>query len=285
MGRSGKRLRATQRLQMSNSSRQNSRQPPWEAGVEADVTSFGTWLRQQRELREVSLREVADVTKISIRYLEALEQDRFDVLPAPVFAKGFLRQYASYVGLKPDDVVNSYLNALQEQEPNEEEPQRTESRKTSWEWASGLLLALLVVALLALVAFLAFYAERRRSGVDEQPPPIAAPPVEVVPELPGVVNTAGVEQQIPLLVTMDFTDDCWVEAVVDDGRRLSELHVQGESLRIEADRVVRLTLGDPSAVRVEVNGEPYDMPEAEEEVVSRLEISVDDFQPAGQDEE
>ncbi len=134
--------------------RQNSRQPPWEAGAEGDVATFGTWLRQQRELREVSLREVADVTKISIRYLEALEQDRFDVLPAPVFAKGFLRQYATYVGLKPDDVVNSYLNALQEQEPQEEEPLRSVDRRTSWEWASGLLLALLVVALLALVAFL-----------------------------------------------------------------------------------------------------------------------------------
>ena len=184
--------------------RQNSRQPPWEAGAGADVATFGTWLRQQRELREVSLREVADVTKISIRYLEALEQDRFDVLPAPVFAKGFLRQYATYVGLKPDDVVNSYLNALQEQEPQEEEPLRSVGRRTSWEWASGLLLALLVVALLALVAFLAFYAERRRSGADETPPPIAAPPVEVAPRPLAAAATADAHRDIPLLVTMDW---------------------------------------------------------------------------------
>jgi cytoskeletal protein RodZ len=270
---------------MTSPNRQNSRQPPWEAGAEADVATFGTWLRQQRELREVSLREVADVTKISIRYLEALEQDRFDVLPAPVFAKGFLRQYATYVGLKPDDVVNSYLNALQEQEPAEEEPQRSDGRQTSWEWASGLLLALLVVALLALVAFLAFYAERRRSGTDETPPPIAAPPVEVAPQPSAAAATADAPRDIPLLVTMDFTEDCWVEAVVDGGRRLSELHVQGESLRIEAEQVVRLTLDRPDAVRIEVNGEDFDMPEASGEVVSQVEIAVDGYLPPGQDEE
>lgn len=265
--------------------RQNTRQPPWEPGAEADVGSFGTWLRQQRELREVSLREVADVTKISIRYLEALEQDRFDVLPAPVFAKGFLRQYATYVGLKPDDVVNSYLNALQEQEPQDEEPLQSEGRQTSWEWASGLLLALLVVALLALVAFLAFYAERRRSGSDETPPPIAAPPVESTPRPTGAVATPDAQRDVPLLVTMEFTGDCWVEAVVDDGRRLSELHVQGESLRIEAEQVVRLTLDPPDAVRIEVNGEDFEMPEPSDEVVSQVEIAVDAYESPQQDEE
>lgn len=271
--------------EMTSPSRQNARQPPWQSGNEGDAGTFGTWLRQQRELREVSLREVADVTKISLRYLEALEQDRFDVLPAPVFAKGFLRQYATYVGLNPDDVVNSYLNALQEQEPQEEEPERREGRRTRWEWASGLMLALLVFALLALVAFLAFYAERRRNVVDESPPPIAAPPVELAPQPEAVAESTDVEPEIPLLLTMDFTDNCWVEAVVDEGRRLSELHVQGESLRIEAERIVRLTLDRPSAVRLEVNGEPFSMPEASGDIVSQVEITADDFQPAQQDGE
>ena len=44
----------------------------------------------QREMREISLRDIADRTKISRRYLEAMEADRFDLLPAPLFAKGFL---------------------------------------------------------------------------------------------------------------------------------------------------------------------------------------------------
>ncbi|HET9228574.1 MAG TPA: helix-turn-helix transcriptional regulator, partial [Thermoanaerobaculia bacterium] len=86
------------------------RQPPWDKPPEPEGSvSFGDWLRRQREMREISLRDIADRTKISLRYLEAMEDNRFDLLPAPIFAKGFLREYARYVGLSPDEVVNHYL--------------------------------------------------------------------------------------------------------------------------------------------------------------------------------
>jgi cytoskeleton protein RodZ len=92
------------------------RPPPWDKSAELDAgTSFGTWLRRQREARQISLREIAERTKISFRYLEAMEEDRFETLPAPVFAKGFLREYARYVGLSPDEVVNHYLSVQQAQ--------------------------------------------------------------------------------------------------------------------------------------------------------------------------
>ena len=71
------------------------RSHPWEDDLDGGDDSFGGWLRQQREIRGISLREIADASKISIRYLEALETGRFSMLPAPVFAKGFLRQYAT----------------------------------------------------------------------------------------------------------------------------------------------------------------------------------------------
>ena len=72
-----------------------NRQPPWEKeAVSSESGSFGDWLRRQRELREISLRDIAERTKISLRYLEAMEEDRFDALPAPIFAKEFLREYA-----------------------------------------------------------------------------------------------------------------------------------------------------------------------------------------------
>src|SRR3954465_7253148 len=104
-----------------------TRQPPWEKeAVSTESGSFGDWLRRQRELREISLRDIAERTKISLRYLEAMEQDRFDLLPAPLFAKGFLREYARYVGLSPDDVVNHYLSV---QKPDDmEEGGKEETR-------------------------------------------------------------------------------------------------------------------------------------------------------------
>ena len=257
----------------------NSKPPPWQAdGNDGEAISFGAWLRREREIREIPLNEIADVTKISIRYLEALEQDRFDVLPAPVFAKGFLREYARYVGLDPDDVINSYLSTQQEGENAEAEEEAPTPKGSG---SSAVLMGGGIVALLAVVAALIFYSERFR-GEDEQPPPAIAAPAIVPPaaeepaaEAQEPAAPVVTEPTVPLVVNLDFTEDCWVEAVVDGQRRLSELHVQGESLRIEAQREVSLTLGNPSGVRIESNGEPFDPGVRGDRVARDIVITVD----------
>jgi cytoskeletal protein RodZ len=251
----------------------NSRQPPWQSdGPEGDAPSFGTWLRRQREIREIPLSEIADVTKISIRYLEALEQDRFDVLPAPVFAKGFLKEYARFVGLDPDEVINSYLTTQQEAGEAEEEEARAGEHSAS---SSSILMGAGVIVLLALVGGLIYYSERFRGQERQAPPPIAAPPVRAVPPAPVPQLPEVAEPSTPLVVTMDFTEDCWVEAEVDGERRLSELHVQGESLRIEADDRVVLTLGNPGGVRIEANGVPFDPQVRTDRVARDIVIAVE----------
>lgn len=76
----------------------------------------------------------------------------------------------------------------------------------------------------------------------------------------------------PLAVTLSFTAECWVEAVVDGDKHISELRVQGESMRIEARDSVVLTLGNASAVRGEVNGKPLQLGSAPGQVVRDLVI-------------
>lgn len=239
--------------------RPNSKPRPWEQIEDGEVTSFGNWLRRQRELREITLREIADSSKISLRYLEALEEERFDVLPAPVFAKGFLRQYAKYVGLNPDEVVNHYLWARQAKEPpQEEEPEEREYRPAVWRQA--LLVTLGILLLIALVAFLAFQVERRRGRTGEaMPPPMAAPVVESPPPVEPILQSPGAEEEAPVRVTLDFRQQCWVEAVVDGTRQLAEIRVQGESVQLDAQESVVLKLGNAAGVEVSVNGEPLDL--------------------------
>ena len=267
---------------MSSTNRHGNRQPPWEQGAEADVISFGTWLRRQRELREISLREIGDVTKISIRYLEALEQDRFDVLPAPVFAHGFLREYARYVGLDADEVVNSYLTAQTEAEPDEA-PDAPVVRKRDSKRPTGALLALAAVALLLAVAALAYFAESCQSQDRSEPPPMAAPLTQPAPKQPLVVEPET-EPVAPLLVTIDFSEDCWIEATIDGEGQVNELHVPGESLRIGAQERVSLTIGNPEAVRIEVNGQPFPVSAPAGQVLRGLEIDLEAIKASDQTE-
>ena len=74
----------------------------------SDMASFGENLRRERELRGVALRDIADATKISMRFLQALEQDRVDVLPGGIFQRSFVRQYAKHLGLDPDRMVTEF---------------------------------------------------------------------------------------------------------------------------------------------------------------------------------
>lgn len=84
--------------------------------------SFGQILRRERELRRISLREVAEATKINIRYLEALERNEFTYLPAGAFTRGFIRSYARHIGLDETEMINAYLYELQRQEESGDPP-------------------------------------------------------------------------------------------------------------------------------------------------------------------
>ncbi len=69
------------------------------------MTGLGAILQQAREARGVSLEEAERVTHIARRYLQGLEDEDFSVFPAPVFARGFLRNYSQYLGLDPDEIA------------------------------------------------------------------------------------------------------------------------------------------------------------------------------------
>ena len=73
------------------------------------MSDFGVLLKQAREHRGISLRQIATATKISITALEALERDDFSRLPGGIFSRAFVRAYAIEVGLDPDATVEQFL--------------------------------------------------------------------------------------------------------------------------------------------------------------------------------
>jgi len=270
---------------------------PWEG----EGGSFGSWLRQQREIRNINLREISDNTKIAMRYLEALEEDRFEVLPAPIFAKGFLREYAKYVGLDPDEVVNFYLTAEQRHraERGDDEsgvhplpshytaPVSTAPPPNPLPWLIGAVVIVLALVIGGVTWYVKHHqastpapAEEPQAVVTPTPPLVSGsesptPPLAPItapsppPPLPVTGLPPGAQ---PLVVSLTFTAECWVDAVADGTRHISELRVQGESMRIEARDSVVLTLGNAGAVRGEVNGRPLRLAGAPGQVVRDLRI-------------
>jgi transcriptional regulator with XRE-family HTH domain len=66
---------------------------------------LGTLLVRAREARGLTIEDAERDTRISRRYLQALESEQFDVIPAPVYARGFLRSYSQYLGIDPQEAL------------------------------------------------------------------------------------------------------------------------------------------------------------------------------------
>lgn len=79
--------------------------------------SFGESLRRERELRGVTLEEISVATRIATRFLKAIEDERWDVLPGGVFNRGFVRAMARYIGLDEENTVAEYVLAVSESAP------------------------------------------------------------------------------------------------------------------------------------------------------------------------
>ena len=97
-------------------------QEPQPRDAASELASFGEELRREREIRGISLKEISDATKISKRFLDALERNDHKTLPAPVFTRGFVREYSRYVGLNSEEMVNRYNFAASNDDRIEKPP-------------------------------------------------------------------------------------------------------------------------------------------------------------------
>ena len=150
--------------------------------------SFGEELKRQRLLREVSLESIAAATKISVRHLEALERGDFARLPAPVFTRGFIRAYASILGVDPDEMVNAYLADTGSGGPRIQDASDTDR---TWRRPSTRVVVLGIVgAAFAVLIAAAVWRSARRPRADAAAAP-SLPPVALSPHIHQVPAPAG----------------------------------------------------------------------------------------------
>lgn len=115
---------------------------------------FGTWLRNQRELRGVTLEEISSATKIPQRFLKALEEDDLGELPGEVFVKGYIRAYANSIGADPGEALMAYDEAVVKPRCEKVKHQwqvEAASRRKKRYFIAGVIAAVLVSGMIAAV--------------------------------------------------------------------------------------------------------------------------------------
>jgi cytoskeletal protein RodZ len=112
--------------------------------------TFGEHLKRERELREVTVHEIASATRIAAKFLEALENEQWEKLPGGVFGRGFVRSIARYLGLSEENLLSEY--DLARGESTTPAPQKPEERIPSTpKWIPALAVVVLIGMLIGIV--------------------------------------------------------------------------------------------------------------------------------------
>jgi cytoskeleton protein RodZ len=251
-------------------------QPP-----SSELASFGEELRREREIRGISLKEIADATKISKRFLDAIERNDHKTLPAPVFTRGFVREYARYLGLNSDEMVNRYNFAAVGDDrieqsahlerlttPQAPEPPRKKAPPKGIPPAyarvdRNVYILLIVVIALAGVSYWALKHRRETRANEERlaaetkaaavPAPVAAPP----PVTASTSTQPPANVPAKLILSLEITQTSWITLDADGERLINDELRRGFHRTVEAkDGFHFKTIGNAAGVTMTLNDLP-----------------------------
>jgi cytoskeleton protein RodZ len=245
---------------------------------------FGSKLREARERRGISLRQIANATKISIGALEALERNHLSRLPGGIFSRAFVRSYAIEVGLDPDATIQEFIaqfphDSLTAAQPAAAHSEDHEALESHRRLASAFLR--LVAFSLPIVGVVLYYGAGRH-WPGETPAPVSQGESSARPGESTGGPASAVESTLPepastsvspaasvvatpaaspaartdlLMVGISAASPCWVVAIVDGATALQRQLRAGERLTLEVRRELVLTAGDAAALTLTLNGQ------------------------------
>jgi cytoskeletal protein RodZ len=235
---------------------------------------FGEHLRREREMRGVSLDEIAGATRISKRFLEALEKESWDRLPGGVFNRGFVRTVARFLGLEEESLLAEYSLATGETNPpppvpsERPVPQPSAKRRVPW------------VALAAMLAVLGLAAggwfgwqwisirqaelNAAANSLPASPLPPATPPgFSLVAQEPSTTAVEGPHRPASpwsdpatrLHLDIETVQDTALSITADGQPAFSGAMGAGERHSFSANMTLTVEAQDAGAIRLNLNGE------------------------------
>ncbi len=225
--------------------------------------TFGERLKRERELREVSLKEVTAGTRIGPRFLEALENEEWEKLPGGVFNRGFVRAIARYLGLDEENLLAEYDMARGEQSMPAPQPYENKLPRPPI-WVPILAVLALLAVLCGLIAgsiygwrwYSARRAAKRSSSSALLPIQTQTGTASVIATTTSVPPSDSAKSiaVVPLDLAVSTSAATRVRIIADGALLLDAELPAGETRHFSASQQFEVTAADSSAVLLELNG-------------------------------
>jgi cytoskeletal protein RodZ len=215
------------------------------------LPSIGEALRSAREAQGRSVEEASAATRIRSSYLEALEQERFEELGGNVYAKGFLRSYAGYLGVDPAPLLEAYRAQERPEAPLfEHAPKAIGGLRTGRRGPNWLGVAIACVSIILLVSLWGLLRPGPDQG-DAQPPFVTTPATTAAEPAPATTARPAPKD---VTVTLRYSGASWTRVTTDGRVAFEGTPGPSERRTFKARRSLDLVLGYPAGVSLTVNG-------------------------------
>ncbi len=230
--------------------------------------TIGQILKEKREEKKLTFQMVNEDTRISTVYLQAMENDNLDIIPAAVYRIGFLKKYSSYLGLDRQKIAEKYQQSIKDsaspsfpvisREPMSETKNRFFENTGFWKIVLFLLLPIIGMALLIYFS---------QNLIDQIVPTLPEPKPEIVEskKVETIVSTtapAGVvqpENQQCLSLEIKAIYPTWIKVIADDILLFEGLLNRDETKSWEAANKFFVRIGYIKGVQVKYNGETINL--------------------------
>jgi cytoskeletal protein RodZ len=211
-----------------------------------------------RQASGLSIEDLARRTRIPASRLKALEAGAYELLPAPIYSRGYVRACAIELKLDPDALVRRF-DSERPLPPAPPLPSSSNSYVEAGEVpdAQRVRGVLMIAGGIALVIFL-IWSGREPAGNAVEHTALAPEASTGAPERPAPVATTGEQAPVSsgaVSIALTAERECWVAANADGRRVIYRLMQPGEKATIEAQQGVTLRAGDAGALTISVNGE------------------------------
>jgi cytoskeleton protein RodZ len=227
-------------------------------------TDIGTRLRAARQGRGISLRQIADATKLSVSTLEALERGQVARLPGGIYRRNIVRAFAREVGLAPEETLQSFLTQYPDELPPLGSARGTDAVEVSEPRTPRRGILQLAVKLLGatvpVVAGFYYFGGHASAPPRKAPAQTALPARPVDVWRPEIVPAGGFSEapppaSHPVIVRFTISSECILRVTADGRIVLARTLSAGEQFEVELSDELVLSGDDAAAVQFSINGQ------------------------------
>jgi cytoskeleton protein RodZ len=224
--------------------------------------TLGAYLRQARERSALSTGDVSAGSRIVPRLVDALEADRHDLLPAPVYVRGFIRAYCAQVGADAEEAIRIYDAQAIPDPPLTVWPSPLPARSlpTGRSWQRVVAGSLVVTAVGAAALFLLVRRQPAAVAGRGEAPQVTAshtvlPPTPDTPSLPPAPAASTEPQPVQRVLLIRAVETTWVRIVPDGAPPSEETLAPGTVREWRSAGRFRVTLGNAGGVELVLDGQ------------------------------